>query len=209
MGAGTIASADPDYVDITNLSRQLFFEEDLLHNKAVSLTRNLERHGLGRQVLLGCAMRGEEFLHRAAQGDPELFMPDIVGCFIDDTPSTIEIADFCRNVAVPEIPVVVSKISRDANVGFVFIQEPGGPCIQCQMAWGQDEHGNVCPAGSTMDIASVAASYSAWAITAVLMPERGRTWNYRSWSMSGSEEECLGWARSRAECRICNGKRVL
>lgn len=48
-GVGRLTICDEDHVEISNLSRQLFYEDDVGRNKAVALAENLVNEGRGRK----------------------------------------------------------------------------------------------------------------------------------------------------------------
>ena len=204
QGNGLTMLVDPDIVEKSNLVRQLYFPEDIGSPKPLCLARNLEQHAPFEQSIWGCWMRGEEYLDALRRG--EMPRPDELFVGIDAKLSTLEIANFVRNISDPPIHTVFAKISSDADAGFVFVQDTdqGAPCINCRFRYDEDHEDNPCPVGSSIEIGLVVAGFAVYASHSLYM-DRPRHWNYRDFSLGGDFAKPPVWIPQREDCPVCTG----
>lgn len=197
-GVGKITVFDNDVVEMSNLNRQLFFEKDLYKPKASSLAKNLARNGfLGSEITgynLGFQQAAEEGLDLKC---------DVAICGVDNDATRCFVSRFYHSMG---IPVVFIGTSRDANQGYVFVQESGKACFACAFpnTVRNTEEAVRC-APSSKDILKVLAGFALMAVDSLAMPGRNRSWNFRHFFLNGVLDDSMLCVQSRAGCPICGG----
>src|SRR6266404_3134611 len=89
-----------------------------------------------------------------------------------------------RYFRAKHIPVIFTAVSRDADHGYVFIEESDGPCIACLFPDMVNDDRYPCPGTPAIaDILQAVGALAAYAVDTVLM-DRPRAWNYRRVSLS-------------------------
>jgi len=193
-GIGYLLIIDHDTVELSNLNRQRFFEEDLYKNKAECLARNLVREATSRCVLTS-------YPHRFQDAVVESFDlgGDVVVVGVDNNETRVAVAR--RFLAM--VPVVLVAVSEDAEHGYVFVQEPGKACYGCLFpkAVGDLTHHPCSPA--VIDILKVVAGVASYAIDSLVM-DRRRSWNYKEIFLSGVLPERNALIERRKDCPICS-----
>lgn len=175
-GIGRITLLDNDIVEASNLNRQRFYIKDVGRNKALALARNLRRECIAATEIRGYALRLEEALARGINFDC-----DVAICGVDNNPARVAASWYYRS---RKIPVVFAAVSRDADHGYVFVQEAGGPCIVCLFPDMVDDDRYPCPGTPAIaDILQAVGSLAVYAVDSILM-RRARSWNYRRISLS-------------------------
>src|SRR5262249_48435317 len=108
---------------------------------------------------------------------------DLAVCGVDNNPARVSAAGYFRQRS---IPVVFAAVSRDADHGYVFVQEESGPCIACLFPDIAGDDRYPCP--GTPAIADILQAVGALAVYAIdsLLTARRRFWNYRRISLSDS-----------------------
>jgi len=122
-GVGRITLLDDDIVEPSNLNRQRFYPEDIGQNKALALAMILQLECIAQTELLGHALRLEEAIARGID-----LGCDVAICGVDNNPARIAASQYFRSI---QIPVVFVAVSRDADHGYVFVQDKNGPCLAC------------------------------------------------------------------------------
>jgi len=121
FGVGRLFIADRDNVELSNVSRMIFFERaDLGKNKAEVLARNIHRKYPFVETI---AFRGE--LERM----PLKFYldSDVIVCGLDNVVSRIYLSQICRKYSVPMVDGGISGLSGRVHV---YIP-PNDPCPIC------------------------------------------------------------------------------
>lgn len=195
-GIGAITVLDHDSVEVTNLTRQRFFERDRGKNKAVALVRNLAMEATARTNLLGYPLSFQDAVSKGISLDS-----DVVVCGVDNDETRVEVAR--QFVALR--PVVFAGTSRDADSGYVFVQEPGKACFVCQFPDAWDSSSTAACVPSEIAILKTISGFVLYAIDSLLMP-RVRTWNYRALSLSGSWNERSSMVERQPECKLCGSR---
>lgn len=197
-GVGHLIIFDGDVVEPSNLNRQLFTHRDLYKNKALCLAKNLSSQGF-----LGTKLTGQPHDFQDAQAKGVDMKADIYVCGVDNDATRFAVA---RHAHEQGKPATFSAVSEDANAGYVFIQEPGGPCFQCVFGPIADQDDEApCPGTPAIkDILKTLGGLTAYAIDTLLMP-RQRTWNYRQVFMNGNATDVTTTQRIRPECTLCGG----
>lgn len=194
-GVGEIVLLDGDFVTLSNLNRQHFYVRDLYQNKAKRLAMNLKREALCGSRIIGHPLSFEE----AVQRDLDLSC-DVAVVAVDSNPCR---AAASRYFYAKGIPVVFTAVSTTANNGYVFVQEPGGPCIGCLFPDAMNDQREPCPGvPAVKDILKVMAGLVLYAVDTLIM-ERPRSWNYRDVFLDGSIPDRSRTIARRPKCSLC------
>lgn len=196
-GLGRLLIFDHDLVELSNLNRQRFFEEDLYKNKAECLGRNLTREAISRCLITAHPMRFQEAVQAGLQ-----IKGDVVICGVDNNETRVAVSRYFLKTT----PVVFVAVSEDADHGYVFIQEPDQACYGCLFpeAVNDNTHHPCSPA--IIDILKVVAGIATYAADTLLM-NRKRNWNYKEIFLSGNVPERNYIIEKRADCPICSQER--
>jgi molybdopterin/thiamine biosynthesis adenylyltransferase len=175
-GIGGLTILDDDVVEESNLNRQRFYPWDVGHGKAVALAENLHVECIAATVLRGIGLRFEEAIVRGID-----LNCDVAICGVDNNPARVCVGRYFRRL---RIPVIFAAVSRDADHGYVFVQERRGPCIGCLFPDIATDDRFPCP--GTPAIADVLQAVGSLAVYAAdtLVTKRARAWNYRRVSLA-------------------------
>ena len=194
-GIGQITLLDDDLVEPTNLNRQRFYIEDVGENKALALARNLKRECIAQTQLRGRGFRLEEAIAYGINLSCE-----VVICGVDNNPARVLAAWHFRR---KHIPVIFAAVSRDADHGYVFVQDKDGPCVACIFPDMVDDDRFPCPGTPAIaDILQAVGSLAVYAVDTLLM-NRPRTWNYRRLSLSDPSLDGGSMIKPREACEVC------
>jgi molybdopterin-synthase adenylyltransferase len=194
-GVGSITLLDDDVVEASNLNRQRFYPTDIGENKAVALAQNLVAECIAETVIRGIPLRLQEAI---ASGIP--LAANVAICGIDNNPGRVACARYFRAAGVP---VIFSAVSREANHGYVFVQEADGPCIACLFPDMLNDDSHPCPGTPAVaDILQFVGALSVYVVDTLALL-RKRTWNYRRLALSGTEPDGFGRVPKRSDCRLC------
>jgi molybdopterin-synthase adenylyltransferase len=198
-GIGRLTILDYDEVDPSNLNRQRFYASDIGQNKAIALVRNLQRECTYSSALTGYAMSFETAIHEKTD-----LNCDLAVCGVDNNPARVEAAQYFRH----RIPIIFTAVSADADHGYVFIQEPSGPCIGCLFPDIDEEKSSPCPGiPAIADILQLMGALVTYAIDSVLVG-RKRSWNYRAMYLSSGECDATSLMSTKGACSLCAQKRA-
>jgi molybdopterin/thiamine biosynthesis adenylyltransferase len=194
-GVGAITLLDDDIVEVSNLNRQRFYVRDLGRNKGLALARNLLPECISATEIRGYAFRLEEAIEREVELEC-----DVAVCGVDNNPARVAASRYFRSLGVP---VVFAAVSTNGDHGYVFIQEPGGPCIACLFPDMINDDRYPCPGTPAIaDILQAVGALAVYAIDTLLMP-RPRCWNYRRISLSDGQQDGASRIPARGDCPIC------
>jgi len=204
-GVGRLWITDFDRVELSNLNRQFFTKKDLFKNKALRLSRNLAGMGFGGTQIRAVAMSFQDAVERGLVEKPHLAV-----CGVDNSVTRV---DACRYGLTQEVPVVFTAVSRDADNGYVFVQEPGGPCFGCVFGnaseESDDEEPQECPRDPAVkDILKLVGGCSLYAIDTVLMA-RKRNWNFRHFFLAGFVNDQITTVKRKENCPFCGSHQGL
>jgi molybdopterin/thiamine biosynthesis adenylyltransferase len=193
-GVGHLDIFDDDTVELSNLNRQRFFEEDLYKSKAECLARNLAREAVARCVTAGYPLRFQD----AAESGLSVEGRVVAVCGVDNNEARVAVA---RHF-LPAAPVVFIAVSDDAEHGYVFAQEPGRACYGCLFpeAVADDTYHPCSPA--VADILKVVAGIALYAVDSLVMNRR-RSWNYKEIFLAGDIPDRTTVVQRRRGCPIC------
>jgi molybdopterin/thiamine biosynthesis adenylyltransferase len=106
---------------------------------------------------------------------------DVAICGVDNNPARMAASRYFR---AKKIPVIFAAVSRDADHGYVFVQEAMGPCIACVFPDMLNDDRYPCPGTPAIsDILQAIGAFAVYAVDTLLM-KRPRTWNYRRTTLS-------------------------
>jgi molybdopterin/thiamine biosynthesis adenylyltransferase len=165
-------------------------------NKAVALARNLQPECIVATEIRGYPFRLEEAI--ACGMDRTC---DVAICGVDNNPARVAASRFFR---ARNIPVIFTAVSRDADHGYVFVQDQDGPCIACLFPDMVNDDRYPCP--GTPAIADIRQAVGAFAVYAIdtLLTARPRTWNYRRLCLFDPGQDGASMISKREGCGLCN-----
>ena len=192
-GIGKITLLDDDVVEPSNLNRQRFYIKDVGENKAIALARNLRSECIVETEIRGYAFRLEEAI--ACQID---LTCDVAICGVDNNPARVEASQFFRAMG---IPVIFAAVSRDADHGYVFVQDKTGPCIACLFPDIVNDDRYPCPGTPAIgDVLQAIGAFTSYAVD-TLLTARLRSWNHRPVSMRDGQFDTFTCVSVRSECK--------
>lgn len=199
-GIGVLDLFDDDLVELKNLTRQIFYRNDVGKNKAACLARHLSRQGFFKTRISGYPYRFQE----AVEMGFDFSGYDLVVCGVDNNVTRTAVAGYCLE---NEIPLVVSGVGRDGNQMYCAVQEPGRACFGCIMPQSVNDDSYPCNLPGIIDIIQVVAGFMVFAVDTVLM-ERHREWNLRMVSLDGSVPDTSATIEKNKDCPLCgHGRR--
>jgi molybdopterin/thiamine biosynthesis adenylyltransferase len=195
-GVGSIKISDEDTVELSNLSRQFFYEEDLYSNKATSLAKNLVKEGVN-----GTLISAHPFMIQRVIEEGRDVSADIVICAPDNDETRIYISKYFY----AKTPVIFTGLDQNANTGYVFIQEPGKACIGCALPNAVNNEREPCPnTPAVIDLVKIISGLVLFSIDSTVM-RRKRNWNFRQLFLGGFVPETLKNVVRKESCSLCNG----
>ncbi|MDD5599012.1 MAG: ThiF family adenylyltransferase [Victivallaceae bacterium] len=186
---------DDDFVELSNLNRQHFFKNDIGKNKAVQLVKNLAKHATCGTIFTGygCRFQDAVILNHDLNAD-------VVICGVDNNSTRVAVSEYYRK---RNIPVIFLAVDYKAEAGYVFVQEPGGPCFGCAFPHCLEKRKAPCFSPAVKDILKVVAGIALYAVDTLIM-ERKCNWNYRDVHLAGfapSQELIIS---RNPKCPLCN-----
>ncbi len=119
-GVGNLLLIDRDIVELSNLQRQLLFEEnDVGRSKAIAAQEKLRRINSGLNITVGA-------INLAPNNVDLLQTYDLVLDCTDNLKTRFLINDFCKNEKIPWVYAAAIKTS-----GYVMPIFPAGSCLRC------------------------------------------------------------------------------
>jgi molybdopterin/thiamine biosynthesis adenylyltransferase len=193
-GMGRLKIFDPDYVDPTNLNRQLFYAQDLNKPKAHRLAANLAKMGFGSSVIAGYSLSFED----ALKHDVDLSC-NVCVVGIDNNPGRIAASVYFRQ---RQTPVIFTAVSAMADHGYVFCQEPGKACFGCLFTDAVSDETYPCPGTPAVkDILKTVSGIVSYCVDSLLMP-RPRPYNYKAVYLATGDD--MTWSVPRLPgCKLC------
>jgi molybdopterin/thiamine biosynthesis adenylyltransferase len=197
-GIGRITLLDDDLVEPSNLNRQRFYIKDVGENKAIALARNLQPECIVATEIQGYPIRLEEAIE-----DGMDLTCDVAICGVDNNPARVAASHHFR---AKNVPAIFTAVSRDADHGYVFVEENDGPCIACLFPDMVNDDRFPCPGTPAVaDILQAVGSLGVYAVDTLLM-DRPRTWNYRRLSLSDPSLDGGSMVSKREACELCKRK---
>jgi adenylyltransferase/sulfurtransferase len=200
-GVGTLMMLDPDTVEVSNLNRQRFFKEDLYQNKAISLAKNLVREATLNSSIVAHPWSFETAVRKGID-----MTCDMAVCVVDNNGTRLNASIRFRD----KVPVVFIGVDDQADHGYVFVQEPKGPCFACLFPHVLDErngNGQCAKSAAVKDILKLVGGVALYAVDTLLMP-RKRAWNFREFSLAGFVPDSIKTIGERDDCPMCRGELI-
>jgi molybdopterin/thiamine biosynthesis adenylyltransferase len=194
-GVGSVRIFDADTVELSNLSRQFFYLEDLYKNKALCLGKNLVKEAVGKTEIIAHPI----VIQRAVQDGMDLSC-DIVVCAPDNNETRIFVSRHFHEKA----PVIFTGLDIQANTGYVFVQVPGNACIGCSLPRIVNNRKSPCPnTPAVIDLAKIIAGFVLFAIDATLMG-RKKSWNFRQIFLDDDVPRFTRYVQRDENCLLCS-----
>ncbi len=194
-GIGALTILDDDLVEASNLNRQHFYAEDIGRPKAIALVQNLQRECTFATTLTGHVLRLEEALDTGVD-----LTCDVVVCGVDNNPTRMLASRAFRERGVQ---VTFLAVSRDADQGYVFVQEAWGACFACLFPDAGDDQTYPCPGTPGFpDVLQIVGGLAVYAIDSCVIARR-RQWTFRSINLSdgGCDRQFTPLPRADCACR--------
>ena len=194
-GVGRLKIFDGDTVELSNLSRQFFYEDDLYKNKALCLAKNLVKEGVRNTEIIGYPF----MIQRALEEGIDLGC-DIVICAPDNDDTRV----FVSGHFYEEVPVIFTGLDQNANTGYVFIQEKGKACLSCALPQTIGNKREPCPnTPSIIDLVKIISGFILFGVDSTVM-KRKRNWNYRQIFLGGFVPEMIRKVDRKSNCVGCS-----
>lgn len=192
-GVGVLRIFDGDTVEVSNLSRQFFYEEDLHKNKAICLGKNLVKEGIKRSHIISYPFMFQRAIEEKIDIDC-----DIVICAPDNDDARV----FTARYFYKKVPVIFTGLDRNASTGYVFIQRPKEACFICAFPEAIKNKRESCTnASAIIDLVKIIAGFVLFAIDSVAM-ERKIDWNFRQIFIAGFAPEAIRTIEKKSNCNI-------
>jgi adenylyltransferase/sulfurtransferase len=196
-GIGELTIVDHDLVETSNLNRQFFTSSDVGQNKAIALARNLAKIATHSTRICGLATPVESAIDNRID-----LSCDVAICGVDNNRARLAAA---RHFCNAGIPIIFMAVSADADHGYVFIQEPDGPCLGCLFPDALDDESSPCPGTPAIaEILQCVGAFGSYAID-TLICDRSRDWIYREVWLHTAAFDGLRRIEVRSDCPIHNG----
>lgn len=198
-GIGEMDIFDGDNVYLSNLNRQRFTHKDIAKNKAIGLARNLSLEGF-----IGTTLNAYPFFFQEALENGTIPRTDLIVCGVDNDETRIFVSRYAINNM---LPVIFSAVSRDANQGYVFVQERGKACFGCAFANAISNETTPCPnTPAIKDILKIVSGLALYAADTIFM-SRKRDWNFRMIYLAGFVTDDNRWIEQNPNCPLCSCSR--
>lgn len=194
-GIDRLVLLDGDTVETKNLTRQLFFWNDVGRNKALRLAKHLTRHGVFPTRIQAFPYYFDEALEKGFDFSDS----SALACLVDNNPTRVELA---RYGLTHKIPIIYAAVSRDANQLYCAIQEPGKACFGCMLPHAVNNETYPCNLPGIIDVLQVAAGLTAYALDTVLGGQY-RSWNLKAVDLTGTLPERSVQIPKKDGCPLC------
>jgi molybdopterin/thiamine biosynthesis adenylyltransferase len=195
-GIGKLDIFDGDDVELSNLNRQRFTRKEIGKNKAIGLARNLVREGY-----MGTILNAYPFFFQEALEKGTIPETDLIICAVDNEETRIFLS---RYAIKNKLPAIFSAVSRDANQGYVFVQEPGKACFACAFPNTISNQITPCPnTPAIKDILKIVSGLALYAADTILM-SRKRDWNFRMIYLAGFVPDENRRIAPNPDCPLCS-----
>jgi len=198
MGVRCLTLIDPDRFDRTNAPRQLMFGPDIGALKAHALARNVLPHMTNPGSVAAMPV---PFTRVLLSDNDTLDAPNritLLAVGVDNNHCRLEATEWGR---ANRVPVVFAMLSLDGLRAQVFLQRPGGACLQCVLPNLQADVMAPCAAASMASCMMAAAHVMELCVAAVVDDRSIPTW--RESSLDGSTER-TGRPEPRLDCPGCS-----
>ncbi len=200
-GIGRMSIMDDDRVELKNLTRQLYFGDDVGKYKAHQLGHHAAKHGLFPTNIKSYPFRFQELVERRH----DFCDASIIICGVDNNRTRQDVSAFAQ---AQGIPVIHAATSTDGAQLYVMIERPGGACWGCALPTYLNSNSYPCDEPGILDVLLVAAGLIVFAVDVVLC-ERHCDWNYRRMYLCGSAPDRVANIERVGTCRLCGSHDVV
>lgn len=197
-GIGRLVIIDDDTVELTNLHRTIYREEDLFLPKAVRLAKALSREGFLGTQLVGHHVAFDETVADALIDDSV----DLAIVAVDNDMTRVVASRYFRR---RQIPCIHAAVNEEATFGWCFLELPGEACVACvfpDIVEASSEPRPCTPVPAVYNILLSIAGPVLQAVDSVLM-ERPRGWKFHSIHLVGTVPGIIGPVSQRPGCKLC------
>jgi len=185
---------DGDFVSISNLTRQYFYESDLNKNKAICLGKNLIKEATKTTEIVAYPAMFQKAVEEKSDTDC-----DVVVCAPDNDDTRVYVSKYFMN----KVPVIFTGLDREASTGYVFIQNPGQACIACARPNATSKERFPCgEAAAIIDLGKIVSGFTLFAIDTTVMKRR-TGWNYRQFFIAGFVPDIIQIIEKKKSCSLC------
>ena len=185
---------DGDFVSISNLTRQYFYESDLNKNKAICLGKNLIKEATKMTEIIAHPIMFQKTIEEKSDTDC-----DVVVCAPDNDDTRVYVSKYFMNKA----PIIFTGLDREASTGYVFIQNPGQACIACARPNAISKERFPCgEAAAIIDLGKIVSGFTLFAIDTTVM-KRKTGWNYRQFFIAGFAPDIMQNIEKKKDCPLC------
>ncbi len=193
-GVGCLKIFDGDTVELSNLSRQFFYEENIYKNKALCLGKNLVKEGTKKTQIIAYPLMFQKAIEEKMD-----VSCNIVIC----APDNDEVRVFASRYFYKKAPIIFTGLDQSANTGYVFIQEPEKACLICALPRVISNKREPCTnTPAIIDLVKIISGYVLFAVDSTVMA-RKRSWNYRQVFLGGFIPEIVKKVERKESCSLC------
>jgi molybdopterin/thiamine biosynthesis adenylyltransferase len=190
LGIGEMIICDSDFIEPSNLSRQLFYNDQIGMNKALALQKNLLRECTFSTRIKAVPLDFQDIRNDYRKAD-------ILVCLVDNDKTRYDVSDFGLKT---DKPVLFSAVSEDMRLGYVFVQEKDGPCFNCIYPRENESKKNKCRYPAVIYIHTAVIGITVYATICNILGWK-MPWNFFNFSLV-SESIVINRER-REDCEIC------
>ncbi len=195
-GFGRLVFCDSDFIQLSDLNRQAFFEHQKGQNKALATSDNLKNICTSETLLEAYALDFQDLLQTYPGAFTDL---NLIACLVDNEQTRHAVSEFGLKHG---IPVIFSAVSDTSLNGYVSVQIKDGPCYNCSTQYEPDSIRNQCIDPSVIYIHTIAIGIAVFA-TVWLTLGKDLVWNYYLFNLDAESTPYL--LKKRADCKICGG----
>jgi molybdopterin/thiamine biosynthesis adenylyltransferase len=200
-GVRDMIIVDPDLVERSNLTRQLYYAPDLAQPKANCLAHNLIEHSVNRARITGIPLRFEEAVERFP------LPADLLVVGVDRNDCRLSAVRLARQ---RHIPVIFTMLSLDGTRCHCFLQGPENEdaCLWCALPNLEFDSASPC-AASIISSCFLAGAFTTFFIHRALMgwPPGVKPFNWRESDLQCSVPDLTGYIQQRPGCPVCSNLR--
>lgn len=196
MGVGHLVFCDADNIELSNLNRQQFYQDQLYQNKAAALYHNLQQETTSVTMLEAYPLYFQQVLEEYPDA---LSGIDLIACLVDNDETR---QDAARYGLEHDIPVLFSAVSRTTLNGYTFVQDTysNGPCFACINPPSDEQEDMQCTEPSVIYIHGAVVSIAVYATTALIM-DWPLKWNYYEIFLDSASRALV--RERRQDCQLC------